>query len=219
MRRLQHTLICDGPADANLIPIINWTLKQMGGIDLPEGVPAEFWRLPEAPRTLEERIGKAIELFPCDALFIHRDAEQADPYTRHAEIRAAYQAAEAAGCSLPAVAIVPVRMLEAWLLFDERAIRHAAGNPNGRVALNLPPLGRIEDRPDPKEDLRQALKSASELKGRRLKKFNTSHAFWRVVDFLEDFSPLRQLPAYAAFENAVRRIRQNEWRPGFYGID
>jgi hypothetical protein len=171
------------------------------------------------PSTLAERIGKAIELFPCDALFIHRDAEREDPHTRHTEIRAAYEAAIAAGCSLPAVAIVPVRMLEAWLLFDERAIRHAAGNPNGKVALSLPPLERIEERPNPKKDLREALKSASELKGRRLKKFNTSHAFGRVVDFLDDFSPLRQLPAYAAFENAVSRIRQNEWRPGFYGID
>ena len=107
-------------------------------------------------------------------------------------------------------------MLEAWLLFDERAIRQAAGNPNGTAPLNLPPLNKVEDRPDPKSELWAALQIASELKGRRLKKFNSAQAFWRIVDFLEDFSPLRQLPAYLAFESAVSRASQSGWVPGFY---
>jgi hypothetical protein len=216
VKPLRHTLISDGPTDANLIPIINWTLKERGDAPLAKGERADFWRLPEPPRTLEERIRKAIELFPCEVLFIHRDAEREQPEHRHAEIRAAVLGAEAGGCLVPAVTIVPVRMLEAWLLFDERAIRQAAGNPNGTAPLNLPALNRAEDRPDPKRDLREALKAASELTGRRLKKFNSAQAFSRVVDLLEDFSPLRQLPAYLAFESAVRRASQSGWAPGFY---
>jgi hypothetical protein len=218
MNPLKHTLVSDGPTDTNLIPIINWTLKEVGGVDLAEGVRAEFWRLPTSPASLEARICKAVELFPCDVLFIHRDAEKEGMEARDAEIRVAVQNVAASGCKLPAVAIVPVRMTEAWLLFNENAIRQAAGNPNGTVALNLPALNKIESRPDPKKDLQKALQIASGLKGRRLKKFNTTQAFWRVVDFLDDFSSLRELEAYLVFENAVRRISANKWRPEFYGL-
>jgi hypothetical protein len=216
--RLRHTLISDGPTDANLIPIINWTLREAGGVVLADGVRAELERLPAPPGSLANRIRKAVELYPCDVLFVHRDAEKDRPESRDAEIQAAVAKAAESGCRVPAVAIIPVRMLEAWLLFDERAIRLAAGNPNGRVALDLPPLRRLEDRPDPKTDLREALRTASELRGRRLKKFDAHQAFSRVVDFIEDFSPLRQLRAFTAFEDSVRRIRENNWGAGFYGL-
>jgi hypothetical protein len=160
-----------------------------------------------------------VELYPCDVLFVHRDAEKERIEVRDTEIRVAVENASASGCKLPAVAIVPVRMTEAWLLFNETAIRQAAGNPNGKAALNLPTIKKIEGRPDPKKELQKALQVASELKGRRLKKFNSTQAFWRVVDFLDDFSPLRELHAYSVFEDAVRRISANNWGPGFYGLD
>ncbi|MGO8765191.1 MAG: hypothetical protein ACLQSR_08675 [Limisphaerales bacterium] len=191
----------------------------MAGINLAEGIRAEFWRLPCIPSSLEGRICKAMELFPCDILFIHRDAERETLETRNAEIRAAVASASGSGCALPAVAIVPIRMTEAWLLFDESAIRKAAGNPHGQVALNLPQLNKLESRPNPKKDLQTALQIASELKGRRLKKFNTTQAFRRIVDFLDDFSPLRQLPAYSAFERAVYRMKVNNLKKIFYGLN
>ena len=216
MRLLRYTLVSEGSTDANLIPIINWTLEEVGKVELVQGVRAEFWRLPEPPGALTARIINAVDLFPCDALFVHRDADREPAKNRHDEIRAAVEVARQGSCRLPAVAVVPVRMLEAWLLFDELAIRSAAGNPNGQSPLNLPPLTRVEDRPDPKRDLREALRTASELSGRRLKKFNTSTAFWRVVDFIRDFSPLRQLPAFRQFEKSVAIMSANEWRPDFY---
>jgi hypothetical protein len=216
---LKYTLVTDGPTDANLLPVIDWTLRNTGGVELPNGMRAEFWRLRDPPESLEARIAKAVELFPCDALFIHRDAEREDPGVRSREIQCAVEAAGRAGCRMPAVAVIPVRMLEAWLLFDERAIRQAAGNPNGRVPLNLPDVRRIEQRPDPKEDLKAALRTASELQGRRLKKFSWQKAFWRIVDFFDDFSPLRDASAFVAFEASVRRIATANWAPGFYGLD
>ena len=108
-------------------------------------------------------------------------------------------------------------MLEAWFCFDECAIRNAAGNPNGKSPLGLPSLKRVEARPNPKEDLQKALLAACELSGRRLKKFNTSAAFWRIVDYIEDFSPLRELPAFLAFEKSIKSLKQNDWKPDFYG--
>ena len=89
--RLRYTLVSDGPTDANLVPIINWTLKQMGGVEVADGSRAEFWRLPQNPRSLEERIDKAIELYPCDVLFIHRDGETESRSARLNEINKALE--------------------------------------------------------------------------------------------------------------------------------
>jgi hypothetical protein len=216
MKVLRHTLVSDGTTDANLIPIIDWTLKQVGGVTLSDGVRAEFGRLPKPPTGLADKLVKAIELHPCDVLFVHRDAERQSPESRVAEVREAL-AAFPRNVHPPAVAVVPVRMLEAWLCFDERAIRMAAGNPNGKAALGLAPLRRVESRPDPKDDLRKALLAACELSGRRLKKFDTAAAFWRIVDCIEDFSPLRELSAFQAFEKSIKSLRANNWKPAFYG--
>jgi hypothetical protein len=187
------------------------------GVALANGTYAEFWRLESPPNSLGERIAKAVELFPCQALFIHRDAEKEPPRMRSREIQKAVQDAASAGCAIPAVAVIPVRMLEAWLLFDEDAIRRAAGNPNGQIPLNLPKLQRVEGRPDPKKDLKQALRTASELHGRRLKKFNSRAAFWSLVDFVDDFSPLKSLSGFVAFETSVRQMARCNWATGFYG--
>lgn len=217
MKALRHTLVSEGTTDANLIPIIDWSLKRVGGVDLSEGARAEFWRLQRRPDGLAERLAKAVELSPCDILFVHRDADRDPPEVRIDEIREAVAVIRKQGIQLPAVAVVPVRMMEAWLCFDELAIRKAAGHPNGTSPLALPPLKRIESRPDPKSDLRQALRTASELSGRRLKKFDTRAAFWRIVDYIEDFSPLRELAAFRAFEDSIKRLKQNDWKPDFYG--
>ena len=104
----------------------------------------------------------------------------------------------------PTVCVIPVRMQEAWLLFDEPAIRTAAGNPNGRNRLDLPRLQHVEGLPDPKEVLYELLRTASGLSGRRHKKLPVSQLAQRVSDFIDDFAPLRTLPAFTALEDEIR---------------
>ena len=106
----------------------------------------------------------------------------------------------------PFICVIPVRMQEAWLLFDEVAIRWAAGNSHGRQALHLPKKQDIENLPDPKETLRQLLCKASGLTGRRLKKFHVSQGVHRVAEYIKDFSSLRELPAFSALEKEVREV-------------
>ena len=214
--KIRFTLVPDGPTDAALVPVIEWTLKQTGAVDLAEGKTAEFWRLRQKPANLKERLIRAVELFPCDIPFVHRDAEKEEPAVRRAEILRAFDETREK-TQLPVVAVIPIRMLEAWLCFNEKAIREAAGNPNGEVLLDLPPLNQIETRPDPKSDLARALLDASELKGRRRKKFDGLKAFWRIVDFIDDFSALRNLDGFCKFEESIRTVRDNGWQPGFYG--
>lgn len=203
MTPLTYTLVADGPSDRCLGPIINWTLAGAAPSDalLIDAQFADFRDVPDAPQDLTERIRRAVREFPCDVLFVHRDAEREAPVRRREEIEAA---ARAVGVQ-PVVCIVPVRMTEAWLLFDEAAIRRAAGNPNGKVALRLPALQKLEALPDPKAVLQDALVTASETSGRKLKLFQRDLRTlrYRVAELIEDFSPLRSLPAFQGFERDV----------------
>jgi hypothetical protein len=154
---------------------------------------------------LSDRLRQAVHYFPCDVLFVHRDAEGQPPDWRLEEIQAA---ASTAGILAPFVPVVPVQMTETWLLVDELAIRRAAGNPQGRVALNLPPLTRLEQVADPKSYLHERLKIASEKSGRRLDQFQRgiSERVQRVASLIEDFSSLRSLAAFARFEAIVQQV-------------
>jgi hypothetical protein len=158
-----------------------------------------------APGTnLRERLVRALKDYPCDVLFIHRDAERETRERRLDEIRRAVSAAGAPTF----VPVVPVRMTEAWLLIDKSAIRRAAGNPNGGAHLPLPQPARLENVADPKRLLRECLIRASEKTGRRLQQFERDlpERAQRVAELIDDFSPLRQLPAFQAFENDTREV-------------
>jgi hypothetical protein len=60
----------------------------------------------------------------------------------------------------------------------------------------LPDLNKVEDLPDPKSQLLELLKKASELQNRKLKKFNSREKIHRLADVVNDFSPLHQLSAF-----------------------
>ena len=102
-------------------------------------------------------------------------------------------------------------------MFHETAIRVAAGNKNGRVKLDRPSLRSVEQLADPKSKLKDLLLTASELTGRRRTKFNENGAVRLVAEFIEDFSPLRELPAFRALEAdikdfCVRLVAQVDYR-------
>ena len=217
MDEIRYTLITDGSSDRALIPILTWVLREKGKVDRIQPEWADLRRLPRPPQTLCERISTAINLFPCDLLFIHRDAEGEDPGHRYEEISNALKEATAQDIQPPAICIVPVRMTEAWLLINEPAIRLAAGNPNGTRPLNLPDLSIIEQIQDPKELLFDILRMASGLGGRRLKAFNMGESRIRVTELIDEFSPLRELKAFQRLEEDISRLKQNSWS-GAFGI-
>jgi hypothetical protein len=145
-------------------------------------------------------------------LFVHRDAESASPTARKAEIQSAVDLASQSGMMPPAICVIPVRMQEAWLLFDEVAIRTAAGHPNGRQPLTLPDIRRLEHLPDPKNVLHELLREASGLQGKRRKRFPVKARIYRIAEFITDFSPLRPLPAFATLEADLSQIvRDRRW--------
>jgi hypothetical protein len=95
-------------------------------------------------------------------------------------------------------------MTEAWLLFDEAALRRAAGNPNGTQPLAFPKAAKLEELPDPKRDLHELLREASGLSGRRRRRLPVRVYAKRVAEFIENFAPLRSLSAFSALESDIR---------------
>lgn len=146
----RFTLLGDGASDRSLVPILDWTLAEIGSAAADSGI-------------------------------------------------------------FSYVLVVPVQMTETWLLIDEAAIRMAAGNPHGRVPLDLPSLARLERLPDPKGYLHERLRLASEKSGRRLDQFQrgVGERVQRVAALIEDFSPLRHLAAFAQFERTARETISN----------
>ncbi|MET0403065.1 MAG: hypothetical protein ABW123_11710, partial [Cystobacter sp.] len=128
MKSLTYTLVADGTSDRCLMHVINWALAQHvrpTGSWLITSEFADYKKKPDPPKSLSDRLRQAALYHPCDVLFVHRDAEREAPFHRRTEI---LDAATEAGIK-SVVCIVPVRMTEAWMLIDESAIRHAAGNP------------------------------------------------------------------------------------------
>jgi hypothetical protein len=193
IRRL--TLLSDGPTDQALLPVVRWTLQQHSTAVFEQNW-ADLRRWPRRPEKLAGKVDAALDLYPCDLLVVHRDAEREPAENRLREIAEATR-----GRLMPVVCAVPVRMTEAWLLFDEQAIRRAAGCPNGTTPLDLPPLKNAESVPDPKALLHQVLRVASDLSGRRRKQLRPD--IRRLADLIDDFAPLRAVRSFQAFEESL----------------
>jgi len=201
--QLRYTLLTDGSSDAALVPVINWLIAEANYNGSLQPAWAELRHLPAPPDSLVDKIQLAIKLYPCDILFIHRDAERESYDKRVMEIETAITEAKIQQIY---ICVIPIRMQEAWLIFDEFAIRAAAGNKNGKTPLNLPSVNHLESLPNPKENLHSALRNASGLSGRRLKRFNTYSAAHDVTDFISDFTPLYNLSAFQHLAEDVKRI-------------
>lgn len=201
MSTIRYTLVSDGSSDRMLMPIIDWLFRQ----HCPESAISSEWadlrRLPHPPKTLAEKVVTTLNLCPCNILFVHRDAEKESYDSRVQQISDAIRGLN----TPPVVRVVPVRMQEAWLLFDKTAIRKASGNPNGSTEISLPAPQRVENYPDPKELLFSLLRESSGLKATRLKKLNVNQCAFRVSQYIDDFSPLRILKAFKAFEEEIKQ--------------
>jgi len=191
----KYLLITDGSSDSTLMPIINFALKSKFDGHNFIGERADFYRVPNRPKTLLERIVIGKDLYNPDIIFVHRDCEKDTIAKRHSEIDHALSNLETSNL----VKIVPLRMTEAWLLIDLMAIRLAVNNPNGNIKLTLPPTNKLEGIVDPKQQLEMLLRNASELRGRRLDCLNTRQAIHLVANHINDYTPLFKLNSFCSF--------------------
>ena len=199
MKRVSATLVTDGSSDRLLKPLIELLFDDH--TDLPYQVNCAEG-LPPLADGLKSRIESALELFPCDFLFVHRDDEGIGITIRQQEIENNWPTGAQ---TTVLICVIPVRMTEAWLIANEKPIRLAVGNPNGTVVLDLPAAKDIESSPDPKQILFTALKTASELNARRIARFNPHQFRHRVSELTDDLAPLRLLASFKHLEVQVKK--------------
>lgn len=205
MQEFRITLVGDGRSDRALMPIIKWLVDDLYPQQPSTVEFADLSILPAPPpkEDIAQQIAYAKDYYPCDLVVYHRDAETNNLGVineRKAEVMEAIDEDE----QRTVVCLVPVRMMETWLLIDEEAIKFAAGNRKYKGKLALPALGRLESNSTPKDTLYGLLKEASGYRGRRLARFNVHAAVHAVADYIDDFSLLRQLVAFETFETDFR---------------
>ena len=191
---MRFLLVCEGSSDAALLPHIQRLLTQYGYPDSLGEAWSDGRRLVDKVRNGLQRLGQF------DLLFVHRDTDNAGANSRYQEIESAIQEAEYRG---PWVAIVPVRMTEAWILLDEAAIRSAVRKPDGRTPLALPTPREAERRADPKTMLETVLLDASETRGRRRREIREDLPNLRrqLLRNLPVGGPLEQLESWSRFRD------------------
>lgn len=207
MRELRFTLLCDGTSDKALIPIISWLLRDLLPDVSLQSHYADFGFLKNPPPSsaLDQRMVKAVTLYPCDILFVHRDAEKEAFQSRKDEILKFFQKIKKP-FSEKLVPLVPIRMMETWLLIDEKALKMAAGNRNYAQKIDLPRSKNLEALSDPKDYLHSLLKEVSGLKGRKLQNLKVSQTVHLIADSIEDYSQLRLLTAFQQLEKDVKAV-------------
>ena len=86
MNQLRYTLLTDGSSDRALLHILTWLLRShlVEYVIQPEW--ADLRRLPIRPKNLSEKIKQSLDLYPCNLLFVHRDAEKEPRENRVSEI-------------------------------------------------------------------------------------------------------------------------------------
>ena len=194
---IRFLLICEGSSDAALVSHIQALLIDCGASEA-DGVASYRGRRVSDKVRIGLQYDRSVNL-----LFVHRDADTMDPDTRYDEIR---EGVTEAGYDGRWVGVVPVRMMEAWLLADEAAIRRVAGRPRGTEPLDLPVPDELENIPDPKETLREVLMKAGAPPGvRRRKRLEADFGNLRkqLAENLPPGGSLEQVAAWARFRDDV----------------
>jgi hypothetical protein len=208
MKDLKYTLIADGSSDKTLMQIIKWSLDDLFPQLPNEGSFADFRNIQNPPKNLKDKVKLVSIYYPFDILFIHRDAETTD--LKRIEQRKIEISNELTYDYIKKiVCVIPIKMMETWLLFDIEAIKKAAGNRNYKGEINVPQIKNLEKEQQPKILLHDLLKEASGLKGRHLRNFNTDKAVHLVAENIEDFSPLKKLTAFNIFEQELKIVVDN----------
>ena len=191
---IRFAFLCEGSSDEPLSIHLEKLCLRNGASDV-QGVPLSHVRNQKSKRVEDQLEALLQQDTNWDLIFIHRDPDSPDDSQQREELRKAVKKAD---LKLPHVLVVPIQEMEAWLLLDEQIIRFVAENPNGRVQLDLPKPSRVETVSSPKERLQEILITATQNKGRRLKRFKKRFPDHRrlLIDRLDIDGLISQGPAW-----------------------
>lgn len=200
--------IAEGSSDQPLSAIIE-SLFFERGVSLHLSAPDFSLLQKKVRRDVRSKIQAGLSLSGqnVDLIVVHRDADNVDPSLRREEVRQATEGLVPRNSTV--IPVIPVRMTEAWLLLDEKSIRHVAGNPRGTHDIGLPKTGEVERKADPKRILQECLLKAANVTGRRrdgvAKRFDQHRK--QLLERLELSGPIEALTSWidliGSIESAV----------------
>ncbi|MEA5124961.1 hypothetical protein [Xanthomonas floridensis] len=206
--KISFILTGEGVSDLNLVDHIETLLIKVGFVEA-SGTSFDPSRLPfHVGHSVREKLEVVRDLYPsADVVFVHRDADAQGLAARRREIHDA-----CAGIYDPAsvIPVVPVKMLETWLLVDSQAIRRVAGKAGCDPIGCVPPLRDLERIRDSKNLLLSALCECSELQGTKLKKFKKLFGQMRarLVSAIDAEGPICELSSYWQLKSDLELLYQ-----------
>ena len=196
--KVKFVFIGEGPSDTYLIPHIEDLVIRAGAEEVKGEAPDFSVFSQPVGASVEDKLKASLSLYTnVDFFVIHRDADNDGIDPRRQEIE---DATTLLGVE-HWVPVVPVKMIESWLLADREKIKDVAGCSSPGVDLGLPALKSIEKAGQAKDKLKSALFTASGLSGRKLEKFKKRFCEMRMrlLNDLDGDGPVQHLPSYKAF--------------------
>lgn len=207
---ISFILTGEGSSDLRLVEHIESLLVEEGFTEVSGDAP-DLSRFGKAiGRTVREKLTALVKHYPnIDLVFIHRDADNAGLHAREQEIATAVDGLLIMDRVIP---VIPVTMLETWLLADSAAIKRVAGNSSYGDLECVPAIRHIEKITDAKELLLDALCEASQTQGARLRRFKRRFPEMRArLTFdLDPNGPVRQLESYRYFREKISSYCQKK---------
>ncbi len=190
--------VAEGPSDLPLAGIVQDLFLERG-ISVRLSQPDYSLIAEKVKKDITSRllVGTRLMRSTPDLIVVHRDSDNVGVDKRREEIA---QGAQCSGVESHVLPVIPVRMTEAWLLLDESAIREVAGNPRGKMDLDLPKPHEVESRSDPKKILADILLMAADVTGRRRKDFERRFSNHRrqLLERLDPDGPIVRLRSWQA---------------------
>lgn len=154
---------------------------------------------------------KGVHDFGINVLCVHCDADAPSNEAVYAHkiipAQEALQAQTSAQYCREFVALVPIQMMEAWILADKELLKEEIGTTKTNTELGIDTKPELVA--DPKAVIEQAIRIAREgLTKRRRNDLKIGDIYLSMGQKI-DLNKLRQLPSYCDFENNMRQALQN----------
>jgi hypothetical protein len=204
-------LYVEGPSDAHFLPaIIQRTAKNLidqyrQDIDVSEPIVISI----EKQRKREDCIlNAAKEACGFHALIVHSDADDKTPDRAYKERiepgfnRVLYSTEKVCKELIP---VIPVQMIEAWMLADYNALRGTIGTNASSEKLGLPARPALVERDaNPKHTLNEIMRKANANRSHRHQKIDINRRYELLARNI-DLDVLALVPSYREFKKVLTK--------------
>lgn len=207
--KIRFILAGEGSSDLRLAEHIENILISEGFSEVTGESPNLGLLAKKVGHSVKDKLHAITHYYPsADLIFVHRDADNVGVQHRISEITDAASELFIQDKTIP---IIPVTMLETWLLADRAAIMRVAGAGNSKAGLTcLPAANKLESIRDSKTLLLEALCEASKTSGARREKFKKRFTEMRarLTYDLDPNGPVNDLDSYKSFRRSISAVAE-----------